>query len=71
MNQGSSPLITRSRLSKETRPPQPQKNSRTSCKWLKKAIENGFKDWDHLKKDKDFTNIKSSACFREILRNSH
>jgi len=36
---------------------------------LKKAIENGFKDWDLLKTDKDLENIRSSSFFKELLKN--
>jgi tetratricopeptide (TPR) repeat protein len=36
---------------------------------LKKSIENGFKDWDLLKTDKDLENIRNSSFFKELLKN--
>lgn len=39
-----------------------------ACKWLKKSVENGFKDWGSVKTDKDLDNIRSSSCYREIMK---
>lgn len=38
-----------------------------ACQWLRKTIENGFSDWEHLKGDRDFDNIRNSICFKEII----
>lgn len=39
-----------------------------ACKWLKKSVENGFKNWDGIKKDKDLDNIRNSSCYKEIIK---
>jgi len=39
-----------------------------ACQWLKKSVENGYKDWDSLKIDKDLDNIRSSNCYKEIMK---
>jgi tetratricopeptide (TPR) repeat protein len=38
-----------------------------ACIWLRKSVENGFKDWDSIKKDKDLDNIRNSPCYKEII----
>jgi tetratricopeptide (TPR) repeat protein len=38
-----------------------------ACIWLRKSVENGFKDWDGIKKDKDLDNIRNSPCYKEII----
>jgi protein O-mannosyl-transferase len=47
-----------------------QKNSRQVCHYLTLAIERGFDNWTHLKKDKDFDNIRNTACFIKLLNKS-
>jgi len=39
-----------------------------ACEQLRKSVENGFKDWDGIKKDKDLDNIRNSSCYNEIIR---
>lgn len=39
----------------------------TACIWLRKSVDNGFKDWDGIKKDKDLDNIRNSPCYKEIM----
>ncbi len=39
-----------------------------ACKWLKKSVENGYKDWEGLKTDKDLDNIRGSKCYNEIMK---
>ncbi len=38
-----------------------------ACGNLKTAISLGYKNWDHIKKDKDFSNLRQSSCYREIM----
>ncbi len=38
-----------------------------ACKALRQSIENGFNDWGHIKSDRDFDNIRESACYKEIM----
>jgi Flp pilus assembly protein TadD len=45
-----------------------QNNADLACQWLKKAIEKGYKDWKHLKGDKDFDSIRNTSCFQEIIK---
>ena len=45
-----------------------QNKTDMACQWLKQAIEKGFKDWERLKNDEDFGNIRNTSCFREIIR---
>lgn len=39
-----------------------------ACDELRKSVENGFKDWDGMEKDKDLDNIRNSSCYKEIMR---
>jgi tetratricopeptide (TPR) repeat protein len=45
-----------------------QKNDKEACDFLTQAIEKGFNNWNQLKKDKDFNNIRNSACFINLLK---
>jgi len=47
-----------------------QKNAAQACKWLQSAIERGYNNWEHIKEDKDFDNIRDTACFIDILNKS-
>lgn len=38
-----------------------------ACQWLKTAVEKGFSNWTHIKEDKDLDNIRTSACYMEIM----
>ena len=38
-----------------------------ACKWLRKAIDNGFNHWSYLKTSKTYDNIRNSPCFIEII----
>ena len=42
--------------------------SMRACTMLKKSVENGLKDWDLVKEDKDLENIRNSSCYREIIK---
>jgi len=39
-----------------------------ACEQLRKSVENGFKDWNIMEKDKDLDNIRNSSCYKEIKR---
>jgi tetratricopeptide (TPR) repeat protein len=39
-----------------------------ACEQLRKSVENGFKDWEGMEKDKDLENIRNSSCYKEIMR---
>lgn len=39
-----------------------------ACDWLRKGVEHGYRDWKNIKQDKDLDNIRSSACYREIVK---
>jgi tetratricopeptide (TPR) repeat protein len=43
-----------------------QNNVDMACQWLKKAIKAGYKNWDHLKQDKDLDNIRTQVCFQAL-----
>ena len=45
-------------------------NAEEACIWLKKSIENGFKEWDFIKKDKDLDNIRELPCYKEVMAGS-
>ena len=47
-----------------------QKNVAQTCKWLQSAIERGYNNWEHIKADTDFDNIRNTACFIDILNKS-
>lgn len=38
-----------------------------SIDWLQKAVDMGFQDWDFLKADKDFENIKSTSFYQKLI----
>jgi len=39
-----------------------------ACYYLLKSIEKGYKDWDWIKKDKDFDNIRNEDCYKIIIK---
>jgi tetratricopeptide (TPR) repeat protein len=39
----------------------------TACKWLGKAVEKGYNDWNYLKTSGTYENIRASVCFRRII----
>jgi tetratricopeptide (TPR) repeat protein len=39
-----------------------------ACEQLRKSVEKGFKDWDSMEKDEDLDTIRSSPCYKEIMR---
>lgn len=40
----------------------------TSVDWLKKAVEKGFDNWELLKKDRDFDNIRNTEYYKKLIR---
>jgi len=45
-----------------------QNNVSESIKWLKKAIDRGYQNWELIKTDKDLNNIRNSAGYRELIK---
>jgi tetratricopeptide (TPR) repeat protein len=41
-------------------------DERNACRFLKKAVEKGFRDWNYLGYDPSMKPVKESACFKEI-----
>jgi len=44
-----------------------QGNESTACETLNKAVEKGYKNWAHIKRDSDLDNIRNSACYKRIM----
>jgi len=45
-----------------------QNKKEESIVWLEKAIRKGFRNWKHIKADKDLDNIRSSARYKELIK---
>ena len=45
-----------------------QNKPEESVVWLKKAVEKGFNDWEHIKTDSDLDNIRSSSYYKEFIK---
>ena len=45
-----------------------QNNVEESIKWLRSAIDKGYKNWVLIKTDKDLDNIRSSAEYKELIK---
>jgi tetratricopeptide (TPR) repeat protein len=39
----------------------------TACKWLGKAVEKGYNDWNYIKTSGTYDKIKASVCFGRII----
>jgi len=46
-----------------------QNRTKESLDSLKRAVEKGYDNWDHVKTDKDLKNIRSSLYYKEIMGN--
>lgn len=42
-------------------------NAEEACRWLHKAIEKGYNNWNYIKTSKTYSNIYHAPCFRSIL----
>lgn len=42
------------------------RNEIEACRWLRKAIEKGFNNWNYIKTSKTYDNIRNAPCFKEI-----
>jgi tetratricopeptide (TPR) repeat protein len=40
----------------------------SACVWLESAAESGFSDWQVLKQDRDFDNLRKVDCYRRLLQ---
>lgn len=45
-----------------------QNKPEESVVWLKKAVEKGFNDWNHIKTDSDLDNIRSSPYYKAFVK---
>ena len=45
-----------------------QNKPEESVEWLKKAVEKGFNDWEHIKTDSDLDNIRSSSYYKTFVK---
>lgn len=45
-----------------------QKKVKQACSSLKLAIKKGYEDWDEIKKNKDFDNIRNESSFIDLLK---
>jgi len=46
-----------------------QNRTKESLDSLKRAVEKGYDNWDHIKADKDLKNIRNSLYYKEIMGN--
>jgi len=37
--------------------------------WLKKAVAKGYKNWDNLRKDNNFNNIRNTSYNKKLILN--
>jgi len=45
-----------------------QNKPEKSVSWLKKAVEKGFDDWNHIKTDMDLRNIRGSSYYKDFIK---
>ena len=45
-----------------------QNKTEKSLTWLEEAIRKGFRNWKHLKGDKDLDSIRNSARYKELIK---
>jgi len=45
-----------------------QKKTEEACKWMQSALDRGYNNWQHIKEDKDFDNIRNESCFIDIIK---
>ena len=39
-----------------------------ACRWLRRAIDKGYNNWNYLRTSKTYEKIRTADCFREIIR---
>jgi tetratricopeptide (TPR) repeat protein len=39
-----------------------------SVEWLQKAIDNGYANWENIKKDNDLDNIRESSAYKKLIQ---
>ena len=42
-------------------------NNEDSLNYLRKALDGGYKNWDHLSKDPDLASVRKTSKFKEII----
>lgn len=45
-----------------------QNKIENSIKWLKLAVNKGYKNWNLIKTDKDLENIRGSLYYNELIK---
>ncbi len=38
-----------------------------ACRWLARAIEAGYENWDHIRSDRDLNNIRETNCYKNLV----
>ena len=46
-----------------------QNKKQEAVAWLQKAIRKGYKNWDHLKGDRNMANIKDTLSYKKLIEN--
>lgn len=42
-------------------------NAEEACRWLHKAIEKGYNNWNYIRSSPTYKKIQNSLCFRELI----
>jgi tetratricopeptide (TPR) repeat protein len=42
-------------------------NKEEACNWLHKSIEEGYSNWEDIKKDKNLDSIRNTDCYKSIM----
>ncbi len=42
-------------------------DSEQACGWLRKSIDHGYADWEHIKQDPDLDNIRLTSCYQSLM----
>ncbi len=46
-----------------------QQNKEEAVKWLKKAVDSGYDNWEMIKTDRDLENIRQTNYFKQLIKN--
>ncbi len=41
-----------------------------SIHWLKKAVAKGYKDWDNLQQDRNFSKIRDTSYYKKLMEDN-
>lgn len=42
-------------------------NTEEACIWFEKMIQMGYDNWEHIRQDNDFDNIRNVSCYKKIM----